>query len=83
MNTFILDNKVARFHLQQNVRYELRDKFGNIKKLFVENKLGAKILEFIRSFVSNPIDSDGQVTWLDELFGCLRASHTVHYGCVV
>ena len=61
MSTFILDNKVARFHLQQNVRYELRDKFGNIKKLFVENKLGAKILEFIRSFVSNPIDSDGQV----------------------
>ena len=61
MSTFILNNKVARFHLQQNVRYELRDKFGNIKKLFVENKLGTKILEFIRSFVSNPIDSDGQV----------------------
>ena len=61
MSTFISNNKVARFHLQQNVRYELRDKFGNIKKLFVENKLGTKILEFIRSFVSNPIDSDGQV----------------------
>ena len=61
MSTFMLNNKVARFHLQQNVRYELRDKFGNIKKLFVENKLGTKILEFIRSFVSNPIDSDGQV----------------------
>jgi len=61
MSTLISNNKVARFHLQQNVRYELRDKFGNIKKLFVENKLGTKILEFIRSFVSNPIDSDGQV----------------------
>lgn len=61
MSTLILNNKVARFHLQQNVRYELRDKFGNIKQLFVENKLGTKILEFIRSFVSNPISSDGQV----------------------
>lgn len=61
MSTLILDNKVGRFHLQQNVRYELRDKFGNIKRLFVENKLGTKILEFIRSIVSEPIDSEGQV----------------------
>lgn len=61
MSTLILNNKVARFHLQQNVEYVLRDKFGNIKKMFVENSLGNKLLKLFRVINPNSINEDGQV----------------------
>lgn len=61
MSTLELTNSKGRFRLRQNVEYTLRDKFGNIKKMFCENALGTWFLELFRSFNPNPIGEDGQV----------------------
>lgn len=50
----------GRFNLKLNVKYELRDRSGNIKPIFSENKLGAFLLKTIRKYVKNPI-RDGKV----------------------
>lgn len=49
----------AKMHLKLNVAYELRDRSGNIKRIFTENRLGKAILHFLRKYI-NPIE-DGQV----------------------
>ncbi|MDE2439139.1 MAG: hypothetical protein KGN01_07170 [Patescibacteria group bacterium] len=46
---------------ENNVEYKLTDKNGNAKKMFSDNKLNVAILKFIRSFVKEPIDENGQV----------------------
>ena len=51
----------GRFRLMLNVQYVHRDKDGNIKLQFNENKLGIAILRFARRFITNPIDEAGQV----------------------
>lgn len=51
----------GRFRLKLNVAYELRDAQGNLKKIFVENKLGTAVLRFMRKIAPNPIDANGQV----------------------
>lgn len=51
----------GRFHLKMNVEYVHRDANGNIKKMFVENKLGTAILKFFRSISPDPIGADGLV----------------------
>lgn len=51
----------ARFQLKLNVRYELRDKNGNVKPIFTENKLGSWFLTKVRKYVKQPIAADGQV----------------------
>jgi len=50
----------GRFQLKLNVLYELKDKDGNVKPVFTENKLGQSILRFFRKFIS-PIDQNAQV----------------------
>lgn len=52
---------VGRFRLAENVEYVLRDANGNVKRMFVENKLGTALLQYFRSISPNPIDADGQV----------------------
>ncbi len=51
----------GRFHIEFNVEYVHKDAHGNVKQLFVENKLGTAILRLFRHFNPNPIDGDGQV----------------------
>lgn len=51
----------GRFNLKLNVDYVLRDRFGNEKKMFAENKLGKLILNFFRSIAPTPIGTDGLV----------------------
>ena len=51
----------SKVDYQENVEYELRDRFGNLKPLFNENKLGIAILKTARMFVKNPITADGVV----------------------
>jgi len=51
----------GRFRLTENVTYELRDKDGNLKPLFVENKFGTLLLKFFRKIVKHPIDEYGQI----------------------
>lgn len=51
----------GRFNLKLNVDYVLKDRFGNEKQMFHENKLGKAILRAIRFFVPAPIDTNGQV----------------------
>lgn len=59
----------SKVNFQENVEYELRDKFGNLKPLFNENKLGVVILKTARLFNKNPITADGVVKkgWLNSL----------------
>lgn len=45
----------AKTHLEENITYQLRDKEGNVKKLFKANKLGQAILRKMRTIVPNPI----------------------------
>lgn len=59
MNT--LATSRGRFNLKLNVDYVLRDKYGNEKKMFAENKFGKAILNFFRSYAPNPIGADGMV----------------------
>lgn len=54
-------NVKAQYQLFENVEYVLRDKDGNIKPLFQENKVGKFLLKRIRKVVKNPISADGQV----------------------
>lgn len=49
------------FNVGHNVEYTHRDKNGNIKKMFTENRLGATILQLLRQIIGNPIDDEGQV----------------------
>lgn len=51
----------GRFNLQLNVDYVLRDRDGNEKMMFAENKFGKFLLQSIRKFVPTPIGEDGQV----------------------
>ena len=51
----------SKINYIENVEYELRDKNGNLKPLFNENKLGIAILKTVRMFVNNPITPDGAV----------------------
>lgn len=45
----------GQFILEHNVEYVLKDKNGNIKPIFTENKLGQIFLRTIRLIVKNPI----------------------------
>lgn len=45
----------------ENVEYQLRDKDGNVKKLFKDFWLNRKFLAFIRKLVPKPVGEDGQV----------------------
>lgn len=51
----------GRFNLKLNVDYVLTDKDGNVKKIFVENDLGKRLLKFFRTIAPSPIGEDGQV----------------------
>lgn len=48
----------GQFALEHNVEYVLKDKDGNVKPLFTENKLGQKLLKLFRKFVADPIDRE-------------------------
>jgi hypothetical protein len=56
MNT--VSKEKARLRLYENVNYELRDAEGNLKPLFHVNKLGRKVLEFVRRHV-DAYDAEG------------------------
>lgn len=49
----------GQFILEHNVEYVLRDKHGNIKPIFTENKLGQFLLKAFRFVVKNPIGEQG------------------------
>lgn len=51
----------ARFSLKLNVKYQLKDKNGNVKPIFSENRFGKFLLEKVRLFVKKPITDDGVV----------------------
>lgn len=51
----------GRFHIELNVDYELRDRNGKLKAMFLENSIGKAILGFIRRYNSTPIGADGRV----------------------
>lgn len=51
----------GKLHLKLNVKYQLRDKDGNVKPIFTENKFGKFLLNQIRKQIHNPIDANGQV----------------------
>ena len=51
----------SKIGLNLNVRYEHRDKDGNVKPLFTENKLGQIFLKSIRKIIKDPIDEAGKV----------------------
>jgi hypothetical protein len=51
----------GRFNLKLNVDYQLRDKNGNIKPIFTENKIGEIFLKTMRSIVKDPITKEGKV----------------------
>ena len=51
----------GRFNLKLNVDYVLKDRFGNEKKMFAENKLGKMILNLFRAIAPTPIGADGLV----------------------
>lgn len=51
----------GQYQIEKNVEYVLKDKYGNVRKLFTENKLGTALLRFFRKLVSSPIDEQGQV----------------------
>lgn len=53
--------KRSLFGFGHNVQYTHLDANGNVKKMFVENKLGSLILKKIREHISNPIDENGSV----------------------
>lgn len=50
-------NGKGRFNLKLNVSYELRDKDGNVKQIFTENRFGKFLLSQIRKHVADPIDT--------------------------
>lgn len=45
----------ARMRIEENFTYQLRDKDGNVKKMFATNKLGEAIMKIARRIVSDPI----------------------------
>lgn len=51
----------GKFHLKLNVCYEVRDKDGNLKPQFNENRLGLFLLKTFRRFIKHPINEAGQV----------------------
>lgn len=51
----------SKIGLKLNVEYQLKDKDGNIKEIFTENRLGKNLLSFFRKLAPNPISKDGQV----------------------
>lgn len=51
----------ARFRLGLNVEYVHRGADGNVKAMFVENKLGTAILRYFRKLNPQPIDAEGTV----------------------
>jgi hypothetical protein len=59
----------GRFKIKLNVKYELKDKYGNSKQIFAENKLGRFLLEQFRKVIKDPIGEDGLVKkgWLNYL----------------
>lgn len=57
----IKKTKIAQTELRDNVEYVLRDKNGKIKKLFTENRLGTKILQFFRKINPEPVNKNGQI----------------------
>lgn len=54
-------HKSAQYDLHENVEYIRKDKDGKIVPIFTENKLGQFILQSVRKYVTNPIDSTGKV----------------------
>lgn len=58
MKNHVYDSHAA---VRENVEYVLRDKDGNLKPLFNENRLGVAILRFFRWLNPNPINKTGQV----------------------
>lgn len=59
----------SKIKYKENVEYELRDKDGNLKPLFNENKFGNIILKVARNLIKEPITADGVVKkgWLNHL----------------
>lgn len=53
--------KVAQFDIHLNVEYQLRDKDGNLKPIFTDNKLNVALLKLVRKFVKEPIAPEGGV----------------------
>lgn len=51
----------GQFILELNVEYQLKDKNGNVKPIFTENKLGKFLLKTVRKYIKNPINDAGQV----------------------
>lgn len=73
----------GQYDLEENVEYVLKDKYGNIKPLFTENKFGKFFLTSIRKLVKDPI-LDGQVKkgYLNYLaaYGLQIPGITGHFG---
>lgn len=72
----------AKSHLDENITYQLRDKNGNVKKLFKVNKLGQAIFKKMRQLVSDPIaverNAKGEVVGSSVKAGLLN--HLAAYG---
>lgn len=60
MSTLALTKRMP-IGFYENVEYVLRDADGNIKPLFVENRLGRAILKAFREAFPHSIDADGKV----------------------
>lgn len=54
-------HKKAQYDVKLNVEYVLKDKNGNVKPIFNENKFGQFLLKSFRKIVKDPIDELGQV----------------------
>lgn len=61
MSALAIQRGGSIFGLGFNVQYVHRDADGNVKRMFVENRLGTAILKAIRLYVTAPIDERGQV----------------------
>ncbi len=52
---------LSEYHLRENVEYILRDKDGNVKKIFQYNFLGNALLKLFRKITPNPINESGEI----------------------
>jgi len=61
MNTSTIKKNTGLFNIGHNVEYFHKDNQGNIKKMFVENRLGDLILKWFRQYNPTPIWENGHV----------------------
>lgn len=59
MSNFKTETK-GKFPMKENVEYQLRDKDGNVRPIFVMNSLGEALVRLFRKFAGDPYDGQGQ-----------------------